>query len=217
MLRQELIMRQNLKALGLAGFGGMALLLAGCASDPGSLQPGNSASDKLANLLAFNTANPPPVVATKEIVKVDCPTIEVQDGTAAARYYAGAASNENVRYQFSLGDVARECSVENNKIFIKVGVSGRALLGPVGSPGTYSAPVRIAIRQETDGKPIVSKLYKATAVITSGEAGEATFSFVSDALEVPMLREQADQDYTILVGFDTGAKSDAPVKKRRRK
>lgn len=213
-------MRQNLMARMMkpASLGALTLLLAGCASDPGSLQPGNSsASDKLANLLAFNTTSPPPIAAPqKEVVELDCPTIEVQDGTAAARYYAGGKANGSVRYQFSLGDLARECVVENNQIIIKVGVAGRALLGPAGTPGSYSAPVRIAIRKESDGKPVVSKLFKATANIASTDAGEQAFSLVAEGFTLPYTRRQADQDYTILVGFDVGGKMEAPIKKKRR-
>eukprot|EP01037_Dinobryon_pediforme_P008977 gene8977-9057_t len=219
---QQFIPQQDVWMAGLrrAGCGGLALLLAGCASDPGSFQPGNtSMSDKVANLLAFNTTNPPPIApATKEVIKVDCPTIEIQDGTAAARFYAGAPTNENVRYQFTLGDIARECTVVDNKILIKVGVSGRAILGPAGAVGTFSAPVRVAIRQESDGKPIVSKLYTATASVSSTEAGSGDFSLVTEPMAVPMLREQADQDYTILVGFDTAGKAGAvPHKKPKKK
>ena len=203
-----------------AGFGSMALLLAGCASDPGSLQPGGSSiSDKMANLLAFNTTTPPPItapVAKAEIVKVDCPTIEIQDGTASARFYAGGTTNANVRHQFAIGTVARECTVSDNKIFIKVGVSGRAVLGPVGVAGTFSVPVRVAIRKESDGKPVVSKTYTASATIVTGEDDSGDFSFVTDPLVVPMLREQADQDYTILVGFDTAGKVAASPKKVKR-
>eukprot|EP01037_Dinobryon_pediforme_P009608 gene9608-9685_t len=216
-VRQHYVGMAGLRRVGCAGF---ALLLAGCASDPGSFQPGNSSvTDKMANLLAFNTTSPPPIApAAKEIVKVDCPTIEIQDGTAAARYYAGAATNENVRYQFSLGNIARECTVVDNKILIKVGVSGRAILGPAGTAGTFSAPVRVAIRQESDGKAVVSKLYTATATVTSVDAGSGEFSLVTEPMAVPMLREQADQDYTVLVGFDMAGKAAAvPHRKPRKK
>ncbi len=195
-----------------------ALTLAGCSSDAGSLQPGNSGSDKLANFLAFNTTSPPPIVQKVEEIKVDCPTVEVQDGTAAARYYAGARTSDRVRYQFSVIDVARECNVSNGKIFIKVGVAGRALLGPAGSAGTFSAPVRIAIRKDSTqgGATLVSKTYTASATLQS-DGSDAAFSVVSEALEVPFIREAADQDYTILVGFDTGAKVSTSVRHKRRR
>lgn len=212
-------MRQMVKSGGLALVAVAGLSLAGCSSDTGSLQPGNSASDKLANLLAFNTTNPPPVEQRAEVIKVDCPTVEVQDGTAAARYYAGARTNDRVRYQFSVNDVARECTVANGKISIKVGVAGRALLGPAGSPGSYSAPVRIAIRKDSTvggGGALVSKVYTASATLTA-DGSDSAFSVVSEPFEVPFLREQADQDYTILVGFDTGAKVATSVRHKRRR
>ena len=212
-------MRQMVKSGGLAFIALAGLSLAGCSSDIGSMQPGNSGSDKLANFLAFNTTTPPKIEQRAEAVKVDCPTVEVQDGTAAARYYAGAPTNDHVRYQFSVNDVARECSVQNGKIIIKVGVAGRALLGPAGSPGSYSAPVRIAIRKDStgaSGTALVSKVYTATATLTS-DGSDAAFSVVSDPIEVPFLREQADQDYTVLVGFDTGARAAPSVRHKRRR
>lgn len=207
--------KQN--GLALLGVGLLGLTLAGCSSDPGSMQPGGgSASDKLANMLAFGTPNPPPIApAAPDAIKVDCPTVEVQDGTAAARYYAGGKTSENVRYQFSLVDVARECNVSAGKIFIKVGVAGRGLLGPAGSPGSFSAPVRIAIRQDSaGGKILLSKVYTASATLSA--ADDAPFSLVSDPIDVPFIREQADQDYTILVGFDTGARQAKSVRHKRK-
>src|SRR5476649_1536203 len=38
---------------------------------------------------------------------IDCPGVEVQDGTAALR--VGGQSNESVRYQFDITETAREC------------------------------------------------------------------------------------------------------------
>src|SRR5260370_33709530 len=83
----------------------LAALLPGCSS-MGSDAPGASLSDTAANLLAFNKTTAPamPPPPGKQPVEADCPTIEVQDGTASLRTYAGGESNGNVRYQYSLGD-----------------------------------------------------------------------------------------------------------------
>ena len=98
------------------------------------------------------------------------PALEVLDGTSSYRTYTGAdQSNGNVRYQFSMGDVARDCTRSGNEILMKVGVEGRVLLGPAGSPASFSVPVRIAIRRDSDQKAAVAKLYQVPASIAAGE------------------------------------------------
>lgn len=190
-------------------------LLSGCGGS--ALSDGGSA---VANLLAFNTTNvsaaPPPAPVDE---KLQCPPVEVLDGTASSRVYAGAEqTNSSVKYQFSMGDVARECSHVGDQLVLKVGVEGRALVGPVGAPGSYAAPVRIAVRREKDEKPIATKLYKIPVTIPSGEGG-AGFSLVADPISVPFTTAHADDDYTIVVGFDAkgGDEAEKPAAKHRRR
>jgi hypothetical protein len=195
-------------------------LEAGCSSLPGGDNPGST----LANLVLFNSTTKPPAAPppgkAAPIVNLECPQIEVQDGTSSVRVYAGAdQSNANLRYQFSLGDTARECQLADGRLNIKVGVAGRVLAGPAGAPSTFTVPVRIVIRRESDEQPAVSQLYRVAATIPTGDT-ETDFTVVSDPpLSVPFLHEDADRDYTILVGFDQGAgpeKAPAPVKRRKR-
>ena len=140
-------------------------------------------------------------------------------GTASVRNYAATdQSNGGVKYQYSMGDVARECSRAGNQIMIKVGVEGRVLLGPVGQPGNFNVPIRIAVRRESDQKPAVGKLYQVPANISFGQT-QGDFSLVSEPLAVPFVQSHADEDYTILVGFDekgpTPDGKPAPKRKRR--
>lgn len=191
-------------------------LEAGCASLPGGGNPGSA----LANLVLFNSTTKPPATQPPGQAPIDiqCPEIEVQDGTSAVRVYAGAdQSNANLRYQFSLGDTARECQLAGDKLNIKVGVAGRVLAGPAGAPPSFTVPVRIVIRRESDGQPAVSQLYRVAATIPTGDT-ETDFTVVSDPLSVPFLHADADRDYTILIGFDQGAGPEttkAPVKRRK--
>lgn len=188
-------------------------LMEGCSSLPG----GNT----LANLVMFNSTTKPPASSPpgEAPIDVQCPQIEVKDGTSAVRVYAGAdQSNANLRYQFSLGDTARECQLADGKLNIKVGVAGRVLTGPAGAPSSFTVPVRVVIRRESDAQPAVSQLYRVAATIPTGDT-ETDFTVVSDPLTVPFLHPDADRDYTILVGFDQGAapeKAKAPVKGRKR-
>jgi hypothetical protein len=203
--------------LACAGVG--LLLLGGCAGSgatgAGSADSGNS----FGNLLAFNSLKaPPPPVVDPNAEPVTCPTIEVLDGTAASRVYgAGEQTNANVKYQFSLGDVVRECSHEGPNIVVKIGVEGRVLIGPAGGPGSFTAPVRIAIRRNKDEKVIAAKFYKVPVGLQGGES-QAPFTLVSEPLAVPFISAHGDEDYTILVGFDAkGDNAAAGVSPRKRR
>ena len=191
--------------------GAAALALAGCGS---SLDP-MGGTGPLASVIAFNgAAAPPPIPEVgARPADFDCPHVETFEGKAALR--VGGEASSSVRHQFSLGDVARECSLAGNQISIKVGMQGRVLIGPAGGPGTYSTAVRIAVRSEKDQKIIASRSYRPSATIPAGES-HADFTVISEPLLVPFTRQQADEDYTVLVGFD-GATGTGDVVQRKRK
>ena len=185
------------------------VVLAGCSSVPGVNE------NTFGNLLAYNSPNAPPASATPVVIdKVNCPVVDVAEGGAAVRVYAGGQSNGSVRYQYSMGDVARECSVENKQIVIKVGVEGKVLLGPAGAPSSFTVPVMVSIRRESDEKILESKVYRVAASIPPGSA-QSAFSIVADTVRVPYLGEDAFDDYQIFVGFD-GQGGRLPPSKRKR-
>jgi hypothetical protein len=174
--------------------------LAGLCGACGSFEPGG-AKGVLSNMVSFGAPQEAaPAAGPAAATEVDCPQIEVQDGTAAFR--VGGQTNDSVRYQFDIANTARECHVQGGQFGVKVGVAGHLLIGPAGAPGAYSAQLRIVIRRDSDQKPEVSKVYKIEAD-TAG-ASQAPFQFVSEPIMLPFTRQQADQDYTILVGFDNG-------------
>jgi hypothetical protein len=175
-----------------------ASLLAGCS---GSETSGIGAT--FGNLLAFNsTTAPAPVAVVPEAPKnLVCPGIEVKEGGAAQRVYAGGQESRNVRHQFSLGELARECRVAGNQLIMKVGVEGKVLLGPAGSPASFTVPVTIAVIADESGKPAASRSYKASASIPQGQS-LSSFTIVSDHISVPFISEAANTDYSIVVSID---------------
>jgi hypothetical protein len=187
-----------------AVFAVMGALLSACGS-VGSLDP--------AHMLSSAASTQPNGTAPPPTPDIDCPQIEVQDGTAAVR--VGGQTNESVRYQFTIANTARECRVEGSQFGIKVGVAGHLLIGPAGSPGAYSAQLRVVVRRDSDNMPVISKVYKVDAN-TAGTA-QAAFQVVTEPLMLPFTHQQADQDYTILVGFDTGRPAGEAPKPRHRK
>ncbi len=125
-------------------------------------------------------------------------------GESALR--VGGEGSASVRHQFSVGEVARECAPAGNQATIKVGVKGRVVLGPAGQPGSYSAPLRISIRQQQGEKILVSKTYTVGASIPPGQTG-ASFTIVTDPFVIPFTTEHLADDYEVVVGFGKDAKA----------
>jgi hypothetical protein len=205
----------------------LAFALAGCASLPSlssdktaSSSPDSTSPGVFGRLLSFNKASPSvpadtaPETTSKKEEDIDCPEIAVQDGTSAVRIYAGTSqANDAVRYQFSLGELARECRAEGKDLKIKVGISGLVLSGPAGSSGNFTVPVRVVVRRDADQKPLVSELYRIDASLKADES-QTSFVFVTPILSVPHTRPDEDQVYTIFIGFDSAAKVEKPSKTR---
>ena len=145
-----------------------------------------------------------------------CPEITVLDGTGAARIMAAnAAGNAGLKHQFSISDVARECQLSNNQMVLKVGVEGRVLLGPSGSPGTFDVPIRIAIVNKIDDRPFLSKMYRVAASIPAGQTG-TPYTLVADSLVIPFGAGRTAQDYSIKIGIDAGKGGDVVDKPAHR-
>ena len=152
----------------------------------------------------------PPGPAPKEAPS-GCPTIEILDGTEVSRVMTpGVTGNEGLRYQYSLHDVGRECSISGGHVAVKVGANGRVLLGPVGAAGHFDVPLRVVIFSDADQKPVLSKLFRVPATIASGQAS-VPLAFVSEMIDVPVAAGRTAADYSIKVGIDAGKGDGAPA------
>ena len=206
-----------------------SVALSGCGSDSGSGSPaaGTPASGTLSTVknFVFYGGSTVPDVKPKELAQrdIDCPKLDVLAGTAALRVASGGANgNESavgVNYQASMGQTARECRVDNNKITIKVGVEGRVLIGTNGKSGTYTVPVRVVVKRE---KAVVySKLTRLNITVPNGDT-QAGFTHIEEGISLPLTENNPADEYDILVGFDPTGKMDkaegkkAEGKKRRR-
>jgi hypothetical protein len=188
----------------------LALGLSGCA---GSRSGG--IADTFGNMFSSGSAAATPVPTGPDEHNVDCPQIEIIEGQNAYRAYAGSdRSSDGVRYQYSFGDMSRECHSVDNTISIRVGVSGYVLAGPAGASGSFTVPVKIAIRREKDQQMLETKVYRIPATMPPGQT-QAPFSLVTDPMTVPYLGDAADGDYSILVGFDQGGAATKPAKAAR--
>lgn len=144
-----------------------------------------------------------PTMATQQGVQtdVDCPTVTIRTGASTHQIPVGAKATD-VRYQGSLGQLARECAILGDVMTMRVGVEGRLLVGPKGGPGTVSVPLRMALIAEgPQPKSIWQKFYNVPVSVPPGSS-QAIFSQVEDDLTFPLPPDRKISNYIVYVGFD---------------
>jgi hypothetical protein len=76
------------------------------------------------------------------------------------------------------------------------------VVGPKGTPGTVSVPMRIALVQEgPQPRPIASKFYSVTVNVPPGTT-QVPFTQIEDDLTFPLPADKNLEKYVIYVGFD---------------
>ena len=69
-----------------------------------------------------------------------------------------------MRYQFNIGDTARQCDPAGpSQAGLKIGVKGEVVIGPAGSAGTFSAPLKITVTRNSDKTDVFSQTYQVEA------------------------------------------------------
>ena len=203
------------RVVGAGLVAGAAMALAGCGGQAGSVAGGDPdpVSTRLGNLLAFNSTTAPPLPNSGVKERIDCPIIQVDPGHAAVRVGGEAATS--VRYQISIGDVARDCSNNNGQLLVRVGVETRTVIGPAGSPGTYTAPLRVSLKKVAGEQMISSKVYRVGGAV--GSTGSAINTLIAEPLSAPYTTQHADEDYEIVLGFGEGSGEERVKPHRRRR
>jgi hypothetical protein len=134
----------------------------------------------------------------------ECPDVTVRQGASTLTSSANPAEPTamNLRYQVTIGTTARECRLQGNMVTIKVGMEGRIILGPEGSPGPVDVPIRFAVVEEgIDPKTIVTKLDRVAVTVPPND-GNMLFTHVAEGLAFPMPKGNAIDSYVVYIGFD---------------
>jgi len=148
---------------------------------------------------------------------VECPSVEVRTGATTLMIGSKPGEGEptalDLRYQASMVRTARECQVNAGIMNMKVGVEGRVITGPAGSPGTIDLPLRIAVVHEgVNPKTIVSKFARVQVTVANA-ADRVPFTHVDSDISFPMPQPIANIDsYVVYVGFDPAG---APQEKKK--
>lgn len=153
-----------------------------------------------------------PIVLPVASQDINCPEVTIADNGAALR--VGGPDNPSVRYQFNIGDTARECDPAGpGQAALKVGVAGEVVIGPAGAAGTFSAPLKITVTKQGDDKPVFSQTYRVEATTDGVSAGK--FRMVTDPITLPMPTLQLADVYSITVGFEGGTGGPRPAGHRK--
>lgn len=138
---------------------------------------------------------------TSNILLDYCPRITLREGTDTYRIYKKGAdrlTTAGVRFQATIVKTARECSYEQGQLLMKIGVAGRLINGPSGENGSFTMPLRIAIKSE--GELVYSKLHQIDGTIAEG-SNNGQFTFLDDQVTFLAPRSRSVQ---VFVGFDEG-------------
>ena len=197
---------------GHAGALVIAALVAGCSSASSVVDQYQTTQSTTPSWSArmssfFSGAKPgvsQPASPTPSAPEVECPGVDIRSGASTLNITAKSdqATAGDVKYQLSFGQTARECQVQSGTMSIKVGVQGRAIIGPVGAPGTVEIPLRYAVvREGPEPKTIVTKFKRASAVIGPGQT-HVQFVDIEEGLSFPLPPTAELEAYVVYVGFD---------------
>ena len=158
-------------------------------------------------------APPPPVDH-----QLFCPQVRVRPGasTFAVGLPGKQAAGADLRYQATISRTARDCTPNGDQIVARIGIQGRVISGPAGSPATVEVPIRVAVVQGgVQERTIATKVYRTT--VTMSAAGNDPFSLVADDLVYPTPTPETVDSYIFYIGFDPQALAPEPRASKRKK
>lgn len=150
--------------------------------------------------------------------EANCPAVAYRQGAATWAVNSPGVENSamGLRYQASFIQTARECIVTGGNLTIKVGVQGRIVIGPAGSPGTVNIPLRYAlVRDGLHPKTLWTKLYTVPVTIPSSDLN-VPWIHIQEEMTVPRPSPQELEAYVVYVGFDPqgAAKPKRPARRK---
>jgi len=132
-----------------------------------------------------------------------CPMLDVAANGASLRVFVGAETGaQALRHQIAINHLARECKDAGSNISMKLGVEGSVLLGPSGTPGTFTVPLVFEARLKD--KVVASRRENLSVTIPPSDV-RGYFSAVVTDFVIPK-----DDDVELYVGLHQG--EDKPLR-----
>jgi hypothetical protein len=199
------------------------VLVSGCSSDPASptAQSSSSSFPSLTSFGSFMSTSPPATrPATPGVwqpsVEEDCPTVQIRTGasTLAIAMKSAQPTAQDLRYQLTFVQMARQCAIVGADMRMRIGVQGRAIVGPAGAPNQIEVPVRYAVvREGVAPKVVTTKLRRIPLPMPAGSSN-VVFTDIEEDLSFPIPTQLELDSYVVYVGFDEQATERQPPAKK---
>ena len=157
-------------------------------------------------------------VASEPQTDLTCPPVSIRAGAST---YAVAAPGKqpignDLRFQATITKTARDCTLNGGEITARIGIQGRVIAGPAGSPASVEIPLRVAVVQGgVQEKTIATKVFRTTVAMS--EAGSEPFNLVAEDVVYPVPPGAAGDSYIFYIGFDPQAlKPERPTPKKKK-
>jgi hypothetical protein len=194
-------------------------LSAGCTSAPSAAPTATgspSVRERITEFFSPKTTSDSVMTDPVSPEEMHCPAVDVRQGASTLTIPPPGPDGGalTLRYQGTIGPMARECKLGGGIMRMKVGVQGRILLGPAGGPGKLDVPLRYAVVQEgPEPKTIVTKFYKLPVTIPDAQP-TVPFTHIDQDISFPMPPGLGIESYVVYVGFDAAAEKQQPQNKR---
>jgi hypothetical protein len=203
--------------------GVMAAVLSGCGGGSmfggGSSDSSPSLGSRFSQLFGSKSQAPGETAPPPVDNELSCPSVSIRAGASTFAMAAPGkqAVGNDLRYQATITRTARDCTRNGDQIVARIGILGRVITGPAGSPPTVEIPLRVAVVQGgVQEKTIATKVYRTT--VTMDESGNVPFSLVAEDMAYPVPPGAAGDSYIFYIGFDPQALTpERPAKPARTK
>ena len=157
----------------------------------------------------------PPAPVDNEL---SCPPVSIRAGASTFAMAAPGkqAVGNDLRYQATITRTARDCTQTGDQITARIGIQGRLIAGPAGTPGTFEIPLRVAVVQGgVQERTIATKVYHTTVLMS--EATNVPFSLVAEDMVYPVPPGATGDSYIFYIGFDPQALKPEPKPRATKK
>jgi hypothetical protein len=156
--------------------------------------------------------------AAQDGTELDCPVVKIRAGasTYAVALPGKQPSGPDLRYQATITRTARDCTRNGGQITARIGIEGRVISGPAGTPATVEIPLRVAVVQAgVQERTIATKVYRTTVSMAEGNV---PYSLVGEDLVYSSPPGTTSDSYIFYIGFDPQALTpEAPVRPKKKK
>lgn len=130
-----------------------------------------------------------------------CPRLTAKAGDNNITFYEPGRTGDGlaIMHRGEITKTARECHIENGRVTVKYGFSGRVLLGPRGQSGTVTLPISVIVADGSNAKIAADAMKIDVAVALDKPIGY--FSAVRE-VSFPVAEGSRPGEYELFVSFD---------------